>query len=144
MIKQHFSVLAVCASWAQSKTFPSFLTLVCSLGCAPIVSFSPGINCTEVYPETEFLLILEGVTGLWRNALLLWGEAEWICFYLISWPDSLWPWIKGWTSPGIGKLYIWTSHPQFCSHWRQWTPPKLLSSLKQFLLYRTILYILQM
>lgn len=70
----------------QGKTLPFFLTLLCKWGCDPVVSFSPRINSTAICPKNKFLQVLEGVTGLCKNSWLLQGEAEWPCFYLISWP----------------------------------------------------------
>lgn len=48
------------------------------------MSFCPRVNSTEICLKTKFLQILKGVTGLGKNAQ---GEAEWPCFYLISWLD---------------------------------------------------------
>lgn len=134
--------LTASANWPQDKALPFFLIFLCKLGCDPIVSFCPRTNSTEICLKTKFLQILEWVTGLGKNARLLQEEAEWPCFYLISWPDFLWPWIIGWTSPDVGKVCIWVSWSQFPRDIRQLTPPKLLSSLKQFRLSHTIFYIL--
>lgn len=100
------------------------------------MSFSPHINCTEIYPETEFLLVLEGVAGSTCECPLA-PRGGSVGLFLpntlacsVMFPSQIL------NKPRPRESSHLDSCSQFCSYLHQSPPPKLLPPLKWFRLYR--------
>jgi len=81
--------------------------------CSHCVFFPLLSTAQKFSPSLNFLVILEGVSGMSRNAPLFCREVKWPCFYLTSWSDHCGPESKAEQAQTLGKFASVCRAPSF-------------------------------